>query len=291
VTGEKVKRPLKKRMLRLFGVVIFAILIFTANYVGRLYFGQWRMIYHPHPYQPSYRTGLPDGTVELEYTTQQGTQVAFYIPPQDASPDDPDPLWVMFNGNASLALDWLDVVENFPDDNTGFLLVDYPGYGKCEGKPRSKRILENSERSLDVLAKHLKVDRSTLEDNMNIMGFSIGGASCLQFAAKHKPKKVILISTFTSLKDMAKLAVGSLLSNLLLEKYDNRARLDELAAMNPPPEMHIFHGEADTTVPFRMSKELAERHPDKITFHPYKKADHGSIIDTAINDIYSAMTK
>jgi hypothetical protein len=45
----------------------------------------------------------------------------------------PARLWVAFCGNGSLALDWTTILAGYPNANDAFLLVDYPGYGKCTG--------------------------------------------------------------------------------------------------------------------------------------------------------------
>jgi hypothetical protein len=36
-------------------------------------------------------------------------------------------------------------------NQTAFLLVDYPGYGICQGKPNPRTILENAEGALQTL--------------------------------------------------------------------------------------------------------------------------------------------
>jgi pimeloyl-ACP methyl ester carboxylesterase len=185
---------------------------------------------------------------------------------------------VVFSGNASVALDWLDFVEAAKDRATAFLLVDYPGYGLCEGKPSRQSIAEASESALTALAAGLKCAVPDLEKNLRVLGFSIGAAAGMEFAVRHPPRRVLLVSPFTSLKDMARIAVGRVLSNVAVDRFDNRARLDELAALPQPPKVVILHGTADDIVPFSMGRELAERQPKIAEFRPVQCADHNSMM-------------
>src|SRR4029453_13916521 len=88
------------------------------------------LIYHPRPYAPVVLAALPPHLVEIAYDTAQGPQVAFYLPPYHRPKHPPEALWVLFHGNGSLALEWLENLHLDLKTHTGFLLIDYPGYGK-----------------------------------------------------------------------------------------------------------------------------------------------------------------
>ena len=283
----KTLKPLVRGVL----LIIFAVIVFGVVYIGRLFFTQYDQIYSPQRYESSYTALLPANTREITYTTSSGKQTVFYIPSEENTYSAPERLWILFNGNAVTALDWLDIIADLPDKQAGLLLIEYPGYGVCEGKPRAGKILESSEAAFQALARELRVSPERLEKNLCIMGYSIGSGTSLQFAAHHPIKRLILIAPFTSLVDMAALEVGPVLSRLVMERYDNRRRLNELAARNAPPDIHIFHGDKDTTVPFVMGKQLAEDHPGIITFHQIKGATHSDIFDLALDDLYNAMTE
>ena len=272
-------------------MTILIILGFIIVFSAFLLLFQRRMIYFPHKYEANYKTNLPENIVELSYQTPQGRQIAFFIPPKIRLDISAMNLWVLFHGNASVALDWLQLIMKVQNEKTGFLLIDYPGYGKCEGKPSAKNISISCEYAFEILAKHLKVEKSSLENNLNILGYSIGAGVGLQFAVQHQVKCIILISPFTSLLDMARRSVGIPLCYLLRESYDNRARLDELAKLDNSPVVHIFHGDADDIVPFYMGQELANHHPQMIIFHPIKNADHLTILDIIGEQILKIVNK
>ena len=90
------------------------------------------MVYHPRPYGAGYAQALPTNGEGIFYTLPFGKQTAFYIPARN-NEQLPSRLWVAFCGNGSLALDWTTILAGYPNPNDAFLLLDYPGYGKCQG--------------------------------------------------------------------------------------------------------------------------------------------------------------
>ena len=61
-----------------------------------------------------------------------------------------------------------------------------------------------------------------------------------------------LLAPFTTLRDMARQTVGWPLCYLLLQNYDNVARIHELAARHRPPAVAIASGDQDEVIPNRM---------------------------------------
>ena len=86
--------------------------------------------------------------LEVVYNTSAGEQTAFWVPPKAAAIASKsfDKVWVVFGGNAQLALDWLWLIEHLGQDfsKDSFLLMDYPGYGLCHGKPGSAVVTESA---------------------------------------------------------------------------------------------------------------------------------------------------
>jgi pimeloyl-ACP methyl ester carboxylesterase len=248
------------------------------------------MLYHPRPYDAGYAHALPPDGVELHFTTLVGKQVAFYLP-RGADTRLPKRIWVAFCGNGSLALDWTWLVaqDRHPDD--GFLLIDYPGYGKSEGYATIASTRAAADKALDVLANRLRVKPDELESRLNLIGHSWGTAVALDFATRHQVQHIILIAVFTTLREEAATMVGKPVSHLLIENYDNRSALRELSHRSPLPKVDIFHGTDDDTIPIRMSRELAETFPGIVKFHPIAGGDHVSVIGKAANEILAAMSQ
>ena len=276
-------------MKRWFKMILKSIVIGVAAFTGILFFGQHKLIWFPRAYGAAYKAELPKNAVELRYTTSQGSQCSFYLPPKSAAAARPERVWVLFGGNGSLALDWTDFLRNDPDKNDGFLLVDYPGYGLCQGSAEPANIEESADKALASLAAHLEMKPDELESKLNVLGHSIGAALALQFAVHHPVRQVVLLSPFTSLREMGRRTVGWPLCLLVRHNMDNRARLRELASLAPQPSVTIFHGTDDAVIPTGMGRSLAAMFPKMITFHEVPGATHDSIVDDAETEIFSAM--
>lgn len=232
---------------------------------------------------------LPNNTKALAYETRSGRQVAFYVSPRQDPDQLPEQLWMVFGGNGALALDWQDIAQGYPDLRTGFLLIDYPGFGACQGAPNRTSILQSSEQALARLADHLGVRMDRFAGRINLMGHSLGSATALQFAPDHRVERIVLLAPFTNMIDIAEYMVGWPLCHLVPERFDNRARLAELAFHNPRPKVAIIHGARDSIVPVGMGRSLAALYPQWIEYHEISHADHQSFFQEDKALIYRVM--
>lgn len=263
------------------------ILLCLLVLLGGIVFGcQHKMIYHPRGYPGD---ASMESMVRLEYDTDQGAQTSFYYA-DEAHPDVlPEKVWIIFGGNATVALDWYGFAKGFSArESTGFLLMEYPGYGLCAGRPSSKSILTATRQAVAKLSDYLQTDPRTLEGRISVVGHSLGAAAALQYAVTIPVEKVVLISPFSSLRDMAALVVGIPLNYLLFENYDNRARLRELFDHTSFPDVVIIHGTQDEVIPVRMGRELSGL-SSRIIYKQVDNCGHNSILSIAEERIYAAM--
>ena len=283
--------PRKRTRLRSWIVtLLFLALAVVLIPAALLFFRQHSLIYYPRQYAPGYERVLPAGTVPLRYTTIAGNQVAFYVPPRSGAAQ-PSRVWVMFTGNASVALDWLDVIAMSRSEGDGFLLIDYPGYGASEGVAAIATTRGSADKAVSTLAEHLQITEADLSQRLSVVGLSLGAAAALDFAAGRPIERAILIAPFTSLREMAARLFTKPASLLLLENYDNRSRVLELAGRESPPRITIFHGTADTLIPPDMGQQLAESAPAIATFVPVEGATHDTVVGDALPQIIDELSR
>lgn len=242
---------------------------------------QDRFIYFPPHYSfAELEEAKTIGVQELRFRTSQGDQTAFFWQNEE-SKTAPRNLWLVFGGNGDVALSWIGLVRDFNGPRSGFLLIDYPGYGVCEGRPNPESILENSESALRALLeqKRWKLDAGSL----SVLGHSLGGAAALQFAAKHVVRRILVVSTFTSMDDMVRAQIGISLGPLLRHRFDNMTSLKTILLQNQIPEIYIFHGEADDIIPVKMGRALAGLDPSRIKFVEIPRGRHNDIVHTALS--------
>jgi len=280
-----VHRPAKRsnRFTHILVGGLAAVCLSFFALVAVIYLKQHSMVYHPRQYDGSYVQALPPGGEEISYTMPFGKQTAFYVPARNDGRL-PTRLWVAFCGNGSLALDWTTILAGYPNSNDAFLLVDYPGYGKCQGYASIASMRASSDAALNTLAKRLGVSEEEMETRLCTIGHSMGSAVAIDFAARHRVERVVAISAFTTLREEAARIIGGPLSHLMIESYDNRSGIAEIRKRNPEAKIAIFHGTDDEVIPVRMGRELAQKFPF-IDFFPVEGADHVGILSDAHDKI------
>src|SRR5438552_18729118 len=189
------------------------------------------MVYHPRPYGPEYARALPANGGEISYTLPFGRQTAFYVSPRNSG-QSPVRLWVAFCGNGSLALDWTTILEGYPNSHDAFLLVDYPGYGKCQGYATIASARATTDAALNILAKRLALSEEEMEPRLSTIGHSLGSAVAIDFGTRHRVQRVVAIAPFTTLREEAARLITRPLSYLLIESYDNRGGIAEIRKRN-----------------------------------------------------------
>jgi len=250
---------LLKRLLRLAIIAMLTPVIFLLSC-------QSSLIYHPRPNEPGMTEHLENNRGErITYRTSQGMQTAWYRPPYRGD-EATAPLWIAFAGNGSLALDWMHLT-GIADGRFAWLMIDYPGYGECEGQPTPKAIRQSSVAALEQLAVRLKTSREVLTSRSLVIGHSLGAAAALMSAEDLGIHHGILISPFTSMTDMGREVLGWPLCYLNMHRFDNRQTLSAIC-QHPDALFSLYHGTGDDLIPSRMSAELATAHPGKVTFHP-----------------------
>lgn len=261
--------------------------------VGMLLLFQHKFIYFPSPYDSTYdRFRIPE-LIELSYQTGEGKQYAYYIPPASPEKKNPDRLWILFGGNAMLALDWMPfILTHRNQEATGYLLIDYPGYGKNEGIAWPETILESSRLAYQTLfEQYFKTVPEKSTTQVGVLGHSLGAAVALQFATKYPVKQMILTAPFTSLVEMAKLVVGWPLCNLIRKNFDNEATLHSIMNKREPPEITIFHGSKDEIIPVEMGYILYQQFPNKIRYNKIEGGEHNTLYLLAGTKIFREMNR
>jgi pimeloyl-ACP methyl ester carboxylesterase len=225
---------------------------------------QSMLIYFPRPYsEQALARARAMGITTLEFQTEDGQQIAHLLSARDHSTKSEATLWMITAGNGSLALDYLDDALFWQDAHPGatFLFLDYPGYGACQGNPNPDSIT----RSIDAIHAELCNFTSIGPiEHIGCFGHSLGAAAALIAADRLEARRIVLISPFTSMADMAEKQFGKWARVILRHNFDNRDRIRSIAQRNNA-EVVIFHGDSDELIPPRMPEELAQTFPDTVT--------------------------
>ncbi len=285
--------PLSVRILAL-GILMLAllkpgewVLALPASYILLAvivypFLTQDALIYSPKRRQAGASDPLPADVYAMEFTTSQGKQTAYYLPASE-KPGNPDLLWMVFHSRGSSALDAVPVITDLTDrKRAAFLLVEYPGFDRCEGNPGPTQIQENAQQALAAVSRREGCSVAELMPKVGALGVSLGCGPALAFAAQNHLGRVLLLAPFTSLADIVGLRFGPVLRVLLRTNYDNRAVISELVAQTPTPDISILHGTSDQVVPFSMSETMARQHQAVVKLVAVEGAGHRDLVEQSI---------
>ena len=268
---DNVQKPWWRRIL---GLVRFVLVVYLLVLVC-LMFLEESLIYFPSRYPEG--DWRPWGLVfeDAWFQAADGTKLhGWYVPHEK-----PLAAILFCHGNAGNVTHRADILEKLHNDvGASVLIFDYRGYGRSEGKPNEEGILSDARAARTWLAKREKI----AEKDIVVMGESIGGAVAVDLAAKDGAKGLVLISTFTSVPDVAAYHYPIFPVRLLM-----RTRLDSIGQIaNYKGLLLQMHGQADTIVPFQLGRQLFEAANEPKQFLAFPHHDHN---DSLPDQFFSAL--
>lgn len=257
-----------------FGKILAPVMLLCGMPVALIVGCQSKLLYFPRPYPQGIVAAWQKETtgVTIDFKTSQGSQRAFL----QGELKSPRNLWIVCGGNATVALDWSRwIAENAPSEDA-WLLVDFPGYGDCEGSPSPERIRETFMKALPAATMALDWPASPDPARLRFFGHSLGSAACLIAATEFHIQRGVLLSPFTSTMEMGREITGLPVGFLVTHRFDNEARLEELTRRGDG-EVIILHGTDDRVIPVAMARRLASSHAGTVSLREIPGGRHDSI--------------
>ena len=223
-----------------------------------------RLIYFPPRYptgfEPPEKYGLSVEQVWLR--TEDGVKLnAWYLPTPTASQ-----VLLLFHGNASNLGTDLPRLQLFAHLGVNLFEVDYRGYGKSEGSPDEAGLY----RDADAAYRYLMESRGHKAGDIFLHGQSLGGAVAIDLASRRECGGLIVESSFTSAREMARrMFLLPLLEYVPKSRFDS---LEKISQVQCP--VLIVHGTQDQVIPFFMGEKLYQAAPEPKSFLPVEGAGH-----------------
>jgi len=165
------------------------------------------------------------------------------------------------HGNACDLGDMCDELINYSERfQTNIFAYEYQGYGVSKGKTTSDNVKKDITIVYDYITQILMVPPK----NIIIFGRSIGTGPSLYLAGiveEIEPNSLgglIIQSPYTSIRDIAKAMVGSIISLLVGKMFDNIGCITKVFC----PTL-VIHGVEDNVIPCQMGQDVFDASPAK----------------------------
>jgi fermentation-respiration switch protein FrsA (DUF1100 family) len=208
-----------------------------------------RAVAFPGRFRSADRGRPPAGVRQVWLDTSFGRVEAWlYGAPESA--DHPRPAALFFHGNGELIDDWPRQMREAAATGVAVLSVEFPGYGRSDGRPSRATIRETSAAAFDWLSRDPGVDAHRIV----AWGRSMGGGAAADLALDRPVAALVLQSTFASAVAMAR--------TLGVPGFLVRDRFDPAAAVRAfSGPVLLVHGPADDVIPYAHATRLAAARP------------------------------
>ena len=186
---------------------------------------------------------------EVSFEAVDGVQLqAFHVQHHSA-----ERLVLFFHGNAGSAFGRLPDARTLSEiSSSDVLLLSYRGYGNSDGSPSESGVYQDAEAALQYATEELGYS----ERNIFVLGRSLGSAVAVNLAQHRNFAGIILVSPFTSGRDMASQLGLGWLSWVAGKPFDS---IGKAAKINVPAL--FIHGDQDTLIPLEFGRRLYEAYP------------------------------
>lgn len=173
------------------------------------------------------------------------------------------------HGSSGSIAQRVDVFRQLAKLRMNVFAFDYRGYGRSEGVPSERGLYADARAAYD----HLIDERGAAPAGILLFGHSLGGAVAIQAAREREAAGLVVESSFTDLKDMAR----SLYPQLPLHWVTrNQFRSIEKVAELTLPKLFV-HGTEDGTVPFAVGRRLFEAAAEPKELYLVERAGHNDV--------------
>ncbi|WP_286857318.1 alpha/beta hydrolase [Sphingobacterium sp. UBA7625] len=147
------------------------------------------------------------------------------------------------------ALDtWGKVAPIYTSNEYDVFMLDYRGYGKSQGK-----VTDEDSLYQDIQIVYDKLRETYSENQIIVLGQSMGTALASYIAAKNNPNLLILQAPYYNMKDWTNDVAPELDTTNIPYNFDNASFLKKVKC-----PVIIFHGNKDTAVYYGSSVKLSK---------------------------------
>ncbi len=212
-----------------------------------LYFGQDHIIFFPDPLPKDHVFRMGE---EVRIPVDEDVTLSTLF----IEADDSKGAVIYFHGNRGNNRRCIRQVKSFAPDEYDIFMPDYRGYGKSDGEICSEQQFTN-----DAQKVYDFVRQRYPEEQIRIVGYSLGTGLASYLAAHNNPAKVILIAPYISFIDLKDRWSRFIPDFLVKYPMDNAQNISSALC-----SFTLVHGTRDEVIPFDSSEQLSSIDPDRV---------------------------
>lgn len=224
------------------GTLKWILILYILLCVG-LYFFQEKLIFFPGKLDSDYKFSFGQQKFEeINITAKDGKLINYLL----FEVDNARRTIFYLHGNAGALNDWGFLAERYTALQYNVFILDYPGYGKSEGKIKSREQLYGA-----IQSSYDEVKKRFSEDSIIVLGYSIGTGPAAYLASTNQPRMLILQAPYYSMPDLMRHTYPFIPTFLLKYKF----RTNEYLKKCKMPVV-IFHGDQDEVIYYGSALKL-----------------------------------
>jgi len=247
---------------------VLILLVFLYGLLcGYIFMIQERFIFFPEKLQKSFTFHFEQVFEEKFIEMADGTVLHGVL----FRADEPQGIVFYLHGNAGSLASWGYVAEAYTSLNYDVFIPDYRGFGKSEGSLTGQKQLFQ-----DMQALYDEIKRDYPEEQIIVLGYSIGTGPAAKIAATNNPRLLILQAPFYNLTDLMSRYYPFIPTFILKYRFPTNEYLPRCKM-----PVVIFHGDRDEVIDYGSSLKLKELFKPGDTLVTLQGQGHNGMTDNA----------
>lgn len=261
---------MKRKLIKISKIIGIILIFLYVGICSLLYFFQEKLIFVPTKLAADYKFDFKGNFEEINIKTIDGVSLNNLLFQADSTKG----IILYLHGNGGSLKRFGEQADFYTNLGYNIFMTDYRGYGKSEGFIKSEsQLYQDNQMLYDELKKTYS------EDNIIIVGYSLGGSMAAKLASTNNPKYLILQAPYCGDCLQSEKAISKLLPLNLLMRYSFKT--NEFIKNCKMPVL-LFHGDADEEIHHGSSIKLKEGFKPKDRLIILEGEYHRTITDNPI---------
>ena len=225
-----------QRAIKLFAISCLILFLLSCH--------QERMVFHAESLPQDYQFEFEDPFEEVFIPIDEEVKINGLL----FQAENPKGLVFYLHGNAGTLKGWGEISTHYLKNGYDFFIIDYRSFGKSTGTIDKEKDMYND---IQVVYDSLQTQFNYKEQDIVVIGYSIGTGFAAKLSSENSPKQLILNAPYYSIPNLVNQSTLIIPHFLFKYKLPTNKYLKNVKA-----PVTIFHGDKDKLIPLKSSIKL-----------------------------------